>query len=181
MMSKLSLLFAALFVLSMPLSVSAMSHSKHSGHGSKSTEKVENKHDHHGSDAAKKTEQAGHAAMVEHGEMFDLGTRSVQGVQAAVHLAHVAEEMAKVGMPHTHHIMVMFMDEKTGEPIEDGTVAVRMVDPAGQQSAPLRMEGMDGHFGTDLILDQKGTYTFTVGTALVDGVRRQFEYSYENK
>lgn len=184
MKSRLSLLFATLLVFSLPLGAGAMSHSKHEGHGAAKTEKTEkkSKHQHHHEEAdAKKTSAAdAHAAMAAHGDMFDLGSGAEKGVKASAHLSDVAEEMAKVGMPHTHHFMVMFMDEKSGEPIEQGTVAVKVRNPAGEESAPMRLEGMDGHFGVDLILDQKGTYEFAVGTSLIDGVKRQYEFKYDN-
>jgi hypothetical protein len=43
------------------------------------------------------------------------------------------------------------------------------------------MIGMDEHFGADIVLDRKGAYLFTAGTQLVDGVKRQFELTYELK
>ncbi|WP_305042793.1 hypothetical protein [Geoalkalibacter sp.] len=184
MKSRLSLLFAALLVFSLPLGAGAMSHSKHEGHGTHKTEKTEkkSKHQHHEEADAKKTSAAeAHAHMAAHGDMFDLGSGSDKGVKASAHLDDVAEEMAKAGMPHTHHLMVLFLDEKSGEPIEEGTVAVKIRNPAGEESAPLRLVGMDGHFGADLTIDQKGVYVFTVGTSLIDGVKRQYEFKYENE
>ncbi|WP_305045592.1 hypothetical protein [Geoalkalibacter sp.] len=182
MTSRLSLLFAALFIFSLPMGADAMRHSKHEGHGASKTEKTEkkSKHQHdHDEPAAKKTgAKDDHAA---HGDMIELGSAAQHGVKAGAHLSDVAEAMAKAGMPHTHHFMVEFIDEKSGELIEEGTVAVKIRNPAGEESAPLRLEGMDGHFGADIILDQKGTYEFTVGTALIDGVKRQYEFKYENK
>ena len=167
MKSRRSLLFAALLVFSLPLGVQAMSHSEHEGHGTTTTEKAEN--------------MDAHGAAAMHADMFDLGSVSEKGVKANAHLNDGVETMAKAGQPHTHHFMIMFMDEKSGEPVEEGTVAVKIRNPAGEESAPLRLEGMDGHFGADIILEQKGAYEFSVGTALTDGVKRQYQFSFEYK
>jgi hypothetical protein len=40
---------------------------------------------------------------------------------------------------------------------------------------------MQGHFGADVALSEKGKYEFTVGTKLADGEKRQFEFSYTLK
>ncbi|MBW6519508.1 MAG: hypothetical protein K0A99_00630 [Desulfoarculaceae bacterium] len=162
MKSRLSILFAAIFFFSLPLGAQTMSHSEHEGHDMTTTEKMD-------------------TSATMHDEMFDLGSVSEKGVMANSHLNNVTEAMANVGMPYTHHFMVMFMDEKSGDPIGEGTVAVKIRNPAGEESAPLHLEGMDGHFGADIILEQKGMYEFSVGTALIDGVKRQYQFTYEYK
>ena len=40
---------------------------------------------------------------------------------------------------------------------------------------------MDGMFGADLALIEKGEYRFTVGTKLADGKKRQFVFKYPAK
>ena len=170
MKSRLSLFFTAVFVLSLPFGVQAMSPSEHAGHGAATSEKAENVDAH-----------ASHGAAAMHGNMLDLGSISEKGVKANAHLNDVAEAMAKAGRPYTHHFMVMFVNEKSGELSEEGTVAVKIRNPVGEESLPLRLEGMDGHFGADIILEQKGAYEFSVGTALTDGVKRQYQFSFEYK
>jgi hypothetical protein len=40
---------------------------------------------------------------------------------------------------------------------------------------------MDGHFGADIVLPEKGKYLFKVGTKLPDGKTRQYEFGYTLK
>ncbi|SDM13373.1 hypothetical protein SAMN05660860_01875 [Geoalkalibacter ferrihydriticus] len=182
MKTTLSLLLTATLIFSLPLGAEAFFHrSSHDGHGDQHQEKAEKKHGQQDHGAAAHDTHDAHAGHDVHGEMYDLGSQSVQGVKGNAHISDVREAMAAVGMPETHHFMIHFMDEESGEPIEEGTVAVRIVNPAGEQSAPVRLIGMDGHFGADIVLDQKGTYKFIVGSALPDEVRRQFEFSYDNE
>ena len=182
MKTTLSLVLAATLVFSLSMGVQASSHrSNHDGHGAQHQEKAEEKHGGHAAEGADHGAHKGHAAHGDHAEMYDLGSQSVQGVKGNAHISDVRKAMAAVGMPETHHFMIMFMDEQSGDPIEEGTVAVRILDPAGEQSAPIRLIGMDGHFGADIVLDQKGTYTFTIGSALPDEVRRQFEFTFDNE
>lgn len=111
--------------------------------------------------------------------MIMLGEETVYDVKAMVHLQDVRATMTKMGRNETHHLMVMFADAQTGEPINAGTVAVKVKGPSGEETAPLRMIGMQGHFGTDLALQEKGKYNFTIGTKLNDDKKRQFHFTYE--
>jgi hypothetical protein len=179
MKTTLSLLLTAIFVFSLPWGAEAFRHhANHDRHGAHSKEKEEKKDSKQDAHAAEHGAHDAHAAHDMHEEMYDLGSMSVEGVKGSAHISDVREAMAAVGMNETHHFMVMFMDEASGDAIEEGTVAVRIINPAGEQSAPIRLIGMDGHFGADIVLEEKGTYRFTVGSALPDDVRRQFEFSY---
>jgi hypothetical protein len=124
-------------------------------------------HDHSGHD---------HGGMAAAGSIVDLGDTTVNGVEAMAHMKDVRASMAKMGMKTTHHFMVMFEDEKSGDEIESGTVAVKITAPDGTVTGPVELMGMSGHFGADVTLDKPGAYTFQVGSKLPDGVVRQFEF-----
>jgi len=119
----------------------------------------------------------GHGGMAASGNMLDLGTVAVKGVAAMAHLKDVRTAMAKLGMKTTHHLMIMFNDEKTGKSIEAGTVAVKITGPDGTVTDPLELMGMQGHFGADVTLDKPGEYRFQVGSKLADGTARQYEFT----
>ncbi len=119
-----------------------------------------------------------HGGMTMGGNMIMLGEVTEDGVKGMAHLSDVGEAMAKMGMKENFHLMVMFSDSSTGAAISEGTVAVKITDPAGKESAPLAMMAMDGQFGADLALTGKGEYRLTVGTKLADGKQRQFVFKY---
>ena len=110
------------------------------------------------------------------GGMIMLEVQTEDGVQGMVHLKDVGEAMAKMGMKENYHFMVMFTDTASGGPVAEGTVALKVIDPAGNESGPLALVPMDGMFGADLALTGKGEYRFVVGTKLADGKKRQFEF-----
>lgn len=109
-----------------------------------------------------------------------LGEQTVDGVKAMSHVNDVKAAMAKMGMKETHHFAVAFVG-KDGKPVTEGTVAVKIKSPAGKESEPIALPGMQGHFGADVVLADKGTYEFKVGTKLPDGMVRQYEFKYEVK
>jgi hypothetical protein len=96
------------------------------------------------------------------------------GVMATPHLADVREAMAKHGMKETHHMMVMFTDSKSGKPLTEGTVAIKVTDPTGVTSDPKKMIVMGDGFGADIALTAVGSYSIEVGTKLADGKKRVF-------
>jgi hypothetical protein len=128
-------------------------------------------HDHSGHDDHK-----GHSGMAAAGGMLELGSKTEKGVEAHADLKDVRAALAKTGMKTTHHFMIMFHDEKTGKPLESGTVAVKIIGPDGTTMGPLELIGMQGHFGADVALAQPGEYRFQVGSKLTDGETRQFEF-----
>ena len=115
-----------------------------------------------------------------HKGMLTVGVQTVDGVKAIVYLNDVKATMAKMGMKETHHLMIHFY-AKNGKTIETGTAAVKVKGADGKEGAAIKLIGMEGHFGADVVLEQKGAYVFTVGTQLADGVKRQFELKYELK
>ena len=119
--------------------------------------------------------------MAVKGEMIDLGSVTQDGVEGLAEIKDIHEAMAKMGMEATHHFMVMFVDTKDFEPIEEGLVAVKIKDPSGKVSEPVKLMGMHGGFGSDITLPGKGDFVLEVGTKLKDGKKRVFEYSYTVK
>lgn len=191
MKTRMLILLAALFMVSTPAALMAMEHGhdamKHMDHKSdehQSHEGMEHEsmgHDAHGDMGHKSMEHGNmeHGGMAMEGDMIMLGNSVEDGVKAMAHLKDVSEAMAEMGMKETHHFMVMFVDEATGEAINEGVVAVKVTDPAGQEAEAVRLMGMQGHFGADVVLSQSGHYVFKVGTKLADGTKRTFEFSFD--
>ena len=121
-----------------------------------------------------------HAGMKMGAGMAMLGEQTVEGVKAMAHANDVKAAMAKMGMKETHHFMVAFVG-KDGKQITEGTVAVKIQNPAGTVGEAIPLMGMQEHFGADIVLAEKGTYMFKVGTKLPDGLVRQYEFKYEVK
>jgi hypothetical protein len=159
-MKKVNALLAALFLLSLPLAAGAMEGMKHD-----------------------KMEKMEHGSMkgMEHGKMMEgmimLGEETEEGVKAMAHLNDVKEAMAKMGMKETHHFMVAFVDA-AGKPVTEGTVAVKIKNPAGKEGKAIKLMGMEGHFGADIVLPEKGEYHFKVGTKLADGQKREYHFHH---
>ena len=154
-MKKLNAILVVLLLLGLPLSAGAMSHEKHE-HGKMEGMK-------HGEHADMKMEEG----------MIMLGDETVDGVKAMAHLKDVKAAMAKMGMKETHHFMVAFVDA-SGNPVTEGTVALKITDPAGKEGEAIKLPGMEGHFGADIVLPAKGEYHFKLGTKLADGKTRQY-------
>jgi len=112
------------------------------------------------------------------GQEIMLGESVQDIVQAAAHLRDIREAMAKMGMDKTHHFMVMFKDVSSGKTLDQGLVALKVVDPTGQKSDAVKLMGMGEGFGGDVTLSQKGKYVLEVGTKLADGKTRQFQFQY---
>ena len=149
---SLAALVAGLFLLTIPLAALAMDHGKMEGMD---------------------------GGMMD--GMVMLGNQTVDGVKAMAHLKDIHEAMAKMGMDKTNHLMVMFMDTKTGQPISEGSAAVKIKDPSGEVSEPIMLMGMPGGFGADITLPQKGAYTFEIGSKLADGQLRKYDFNYTLK
>ncbi len=182
--SAVGLMMAALLVV--PSGLMAMSHEKHDMHkGHDMHGEKMNHSDGHKMDHGKMDHKGmGHDGMEMHGDMVMLGSEVKKGVKARVHIKDVSEAMAKMNMEQTHHLMVSFVKDNNGAEgmaIEKGTVAVKVESPSGAKSDPIEMIGMEGHFGADLALKEKGMYHFKIGTKLEDGVKRQYHFHTELK
>lgn len=161
-MKKVNAILAALFLIGLPLAAGAMEHGK--------MEKME-----HGSMEGMKHGE--HSGMMMGEGMVMLGEETEEGVKAMAHLNDVKAAMAKMGMKETHHFMVAFVDA-AGKPVTEGTVAVKIKDPAGKEGGAIKLMGMEGHFGADIVLPEKGEYHFKVGTKLPDGKKREYHFHY---
>jgi len=80
------------------------------------------------------------ATQMMHNDSIMLGEQTVDNVKAMAHLNDVGAVMAKMGKKENYHFMVMFSDAKTGAAIDQGTVAVKITDPAtGQAGAAIAL------------------------------------------
>lgn len=140
-------------------------------------------HDHGGHDqgAKKESSHAGHDGMSTDGSMIIVGSQTSKGVKGMAHIKDVSAAMAKMGMKTTHHFMMAFVDEATGEQIENGTVALKITNPDAKVGETIELIGMDGHFGADVVLDMQGEYHFRLGTKLEDDKKRKYHFHYVNK
>ena len=119
-----------------------------------------------------------HSGMNMEGDMILLGDATQGGVKAMAHLKDVHQAMARMGMKTTHHLMVMFADLATGKPIDTGMAAVKITGPNGETAGPIKLMGMQGHFGADIELPEPGQYHFAIGSKLADGKQRQFDLDF---
>ncbi len=119
-----------------------------------------------------------HSGMDMGGDMIMLEGDMQSGVMGMAHLRDISKKMAELGMDKTHHFMVAFTDKKKDKAVDKGLVAVKITDPSGTQHKAVKLMGMDGSFGADVALNQKGKYTFEVGTKLADGSKRQFTFQH---
>lgn len=167
-MKKVNTLLVLLFLMSLPLAAGAMDGMKQD-----KMEKVE-----HGSMVGMKHDEDGDMRMGEN--MIILGEETEEGVKAMAHLNNVKNTMAKMGMKETHHFMVAFVDT-AGKLLTEGTVAVKIKNPAGKEGKAIKLMEMEGHFGADIELPENGEYQFKVGTKLEDGKKREYQFHYMSK
>ena len=119
-----------------------------------------------------------HSSMEMGGDEIMLPEATVDGVKAMAHLLDTSKAMAEAGMAMTHHLMITFTDIATGKTLDSGMVAVKVVDPAGKKTEAAQMMAMEGSFGADVALSEKGKYVFEVGTKLGQGEKRRFLFDY---
>lgn len=189
-MKKVNTLLVALFLLSLPLAVGAMEEMKHGDHDK--TEKMEHgsmegmKHEGMKMDDGKKMDhdmQKGHDMAAEGADFVEIGKDTQDGVVATVKVKTYDEEtmatMSKMGMAATHHVMVFFTDEKSGEPVAEGKAAIKVKGSEDTSTKPAMMMLMGDGFGADVTLEGM-MITFEIGTKLEDGKKRQFEVGFHN-
>lgn len=151
-MKKIILAVAAMLALSAPLVSFAAS--EHGGHG-------------------------GHQGDVAHEEVVD-------GVKATFTVQTMAEAMKGMGMEmpkgvkETHHISVSFKDVKSGKQLAEGEVKVKVLAPDKKEQIK-DMPGMQGHFGADFTMPQKGKYGVMSKFVLKDGKTRSSKFWYNVK
>jgi len=116
---------------------------------------------------------------MDHGNMAMKGVivlqdEVVDGVKGVGHLMDAKDGMGKM-------LMVMFTDEMTGDMISEGRCAVKTKSPDAKVGEAQMMMPNQGMFGAGVTFDQKGMYSFEVGTKLADGKKRVFHMHFENK
>ncbi len=148
---------AATFALAAPAAFAAMDHdSMPMDHGSM------------------KMEHGGHMmGKVVHEEIVD-------GVKATFSVLDIKAKMKEMGMKETNHIMVMFTDAKTGKPLSEGEVKVKVVAPDKSEQVKELM-GMEGGFGADFTLPKPGKYGIMAKFRLKDGKVRSVKFWYTVK
>lgn len=151
-MKKITVLIAALFALAAPIpSVAAMDHGSHTSH----------------------------QGNIAHQEVVD-------GVKATFTVQTMADAMKAMGMEipagvkETHHLSVSFKDVKTGKPLTEGEVIVKIQNPDKSNQSKGLM-GMQGHFGADFNLSKNGKYGVMCKFQLKDGKIRSAKFWYTAK
>ena len=172
---------AVVFAMGMPSFVLAMSHGEH-GSDDKGMQKGHDMGMDHGKEMS-------HDMHKDHDmgggdDFIEVGKDTRDGVVATVKVKTYDEEtmatMNKMGMEATHHVMVFFTDEKSGDAIVAGKAAIK-VRGSGDDKPKLDMLTMMGDgFGGDVNVKGMGMYTFEIGTKLEDGKKRQFEVGFHN-
>ena len=189
-MKKVNTLLVALFLLSLPLAVGAMEGMKHGDHDK--TEKMEHgsmegmKHEGMKMDDGKKMDHdmhKGHDMAAEGADFVEIGKDTQDGVVVTVKVKAYDEKtratMEKMGMNATHHVMVFFADEKSGDAIAAGKAALKVKGSGDDSAKPAMLMLMGNGFGTDVNLEGM-MITFEIGTKLEDGKKRQFEVGFHN-
>lgn len=127
---------------------------------------------------------------MKHGGHADHGTAAheevVDGVKVTFKVMSMAEHMKAMnmdlpkGMKETHHIAVEFKDAKTGKAITEGEVNLKVQGPDKTAQTKALM-AMQGHFGADFNLSQKGKYGVMSKFKVKDGTVRSARFWYEVK
>lgn len=134
-------------------------------------------------------------AAMDHGSMkMEHGDRKgdvaheevVDGVKATFKVMSMKEHMKtmKMEMPkemkETHHLMVEFKDAKSGKALTEGEVKIKVQAPDKSEQTKELM-GMEGHFGADYEMAQKGKYGVMAKFKLKDGKVRSAKFWYTVK
>jgi hypothetical protein len=165
-MKKMTVLIAAVLALSAPLAALAMDHdSMPMEHGSMPMD--------HGS--MKMEHGSGMMAMgkLAHEEVVD-------GVKATFKIIDIKAKMKEMGMKETHHIMVVFSDAKSGGKLSEGEVKLKVIGPDKKEQVKELM-GMEGGFGSDFTMPEKGSYEVMTKFRLKDGKVRSVKFRYTVK
>ena len=110
--------------------------------------------------------------------------QEIDGVKAVFMVLNIRDWLKGKPLPkgykETHHLMVSFRDGKTGKPLNDGAVRVKVQGPDGREQTK-DMQFMQWHFGEDFELAKKGDYGVMVKFKLRDGKVRSTSFWYEVK
>jgi hypothetical protein len=122
----------------------------------------------------------GHDMAAKDGDFVEIGKDTQDGVVATVKVKAYDEKtratMEKMGMNATHHVMVFFTEEKTGDAVTSGKAALKI---KGEEAKPAMLMLMGTGFGSDVSVGE-GMSKFEIGTKLEDGKKRQFSVMFHN-
>jgi hypothetical protein len=104
----------------------------------------------------------------------------VDGVKATFNVIDIKAKMKAMGMKETHHIMVMFTDAKSGAKLGEGEVKLKVTGPDKKDQVKDLM-GMEGGFGADFTMPEKGKYGVMAKFKLKDGKVRSIKFWYTVK
>ncbi len=129
-----------------------------------------------------------HGSMEYGGHMMDTGKPAheevVDGIKATFKVMSMKDHMKGMEMPknmkETHHLMVEFKDARSGKPLTEGEVKVKLLGPDKAEQTKDLM-GMEGHFGADFDLSKKGKYGVMCKFKLKDGKVRSSKFWYTVK
>lgn len=120
----------------------------------------------------------GHDAAA-HEEVID-GVKTIFKVMSMKeHMQAMKMELPK-GLKETHHIAVEFTDVRSGKPLTEGEVAVKVLAPDKTEQSK-NLTAMQGHFGGDFEMAKKGKYGVMSKFQLKDGKVRQARFWYQVK
>jgi Spy/CpxP family protein refolding chaperone len=156
-MKKMTVLIAAVLALSAPLAALAMDHES-------------------------MPMDQGSMNMVHGGHMMGKVAHEevVDGVKATFSVLDIKAKMKEMGMKETNHIMVTFKDAKSGKALSEGEVTVKVMGPDKSEQVKELM-GMEGGFGADFTMPQKGKYGVLAKFKLKDGKTRSLKFWYTVK
>lgn len=181
-------ILAVAFAMGMPVAALAMKHMDHAEHGKVMAEE---KMQHGDMEHADEGMHKGHEKKMEHAkemshdmhkghdmgndDFVEVGKDTQKGVVATVKVkAYDDKTVEMIGA--THHVMIYFTDEKSGETVGGGKAALKV---KGQDGKPAMLMQMGDGFGADVKLEGMMN-TFEIGTKLDDGEKRQFSVMYHN-
>jgi len=104
----------------------------------------------------------------------------VAGVKATFKIIDIKAKMKEMGMKETHHMMVVFTDAKSGGKLSEGEVKVKVIGPDKKEQVKDLM-GMEGGFGSDFTMPEKGSYEVMTKFRLKDGKVRSVKFRYTVK
>ncbi|MGK2905330.1 MAG: hypothetical protein ACSLFH_03175 [Desulfuromonadales bacterium] len=169
-------MMALVLAAGMPTFAVAMSHESQTGKSKEMTKDSNMDH----SKGMSQGMQMGQAMAGDNADFVEIGTDTQDGVVATVKVKTYDEKtlasMKKMGMDATHHVMVFFTDQNSGDEIAGGMAALKI---KGSEADPVMMMLMGAGFGGDVALED-GMHTFEFGTKLEDGKKRQFSIMFHN-
>jgi len=130
----------------------------------------------HGHGGGHEMGHGGHQGDVAHEEVIDgvKATFKVMGMKE--HMKAMKMELPK-GMKETHHVAVEFKDVKSGKALTEGEVKVKIRNP-DKSDQTKDLVGMQGHFGADFVMANKGKYGVMCKFLLKDGKTRSSKFWY---